>query len=126
MTRVLVVNAFERGNRGDAALLSVLLDQIRRALPGARIAIAGFEHPSRWPEFEGVPNLGSFRRYSGEEDIPRFRRILRKLSLLPVLALAAARLPRRPLLADVLTPRPSTVEPGCASSASWYPGRRTA
>ncbi|WP_370937300.1 polysaccharide pyruvyl transferase family protein [Amycolatopsis sp. cg13] len=99
MTRVLVVNAFERGNRGDAALLSVLLDQIRRALPGARIAIAGFEHPARWPEFEGVPNLGSFRRYSGEENIPRLRRILRKLSLLPVVALAAARLPRRPLLA---------------------------
>ncbi|ATY12108.1 hypothetical protein CU254_17775 [Amycolatopsis sp. AA4] len=99
MTRVVVVNAFERGNRGDAALLTVLLEQIRRALPGARIAIAGFEHPARWPEFDGVPNLGSFRRYSGEESIPRLRRILRKLSLLPVVALAAARLPRRPLLA---------------------------
>ncbi|WP_406632940.1 polysaccharide pyruvyl transferase family protein [Amycolatopsis sp. WGS_07] len=99
MTRVLVVNAFERGNRGDAALLSVLLDQTRRALPGARIAIAGFEHPERWPEFDGAPNLGSIRRYSGEEHIPRFRRILRKLSLLPVVALAAVRPPRRLLLA---------------------------
>ncbi|MGW7531878.1 polysaccharide pyruvyl transferase family protein [Amycolatopsis sp. NPDC054798] len=97
--RVVVVNAFERGNRGDAALLSVLLDQIRRALPGARISIAGFEHPARWPEFEGAPNLGSIRRYAGEENIPRLRRILRKLSLLPVVAFAAARPPRRLLLA---------------------------
>jgi polysaccharide pyruvyl transferase WcaK-like protein len=97
--RILVVDAFERGNRGDAALLSVLLRQGAQAYNGAELAIAGFENPQLWPEFDGVPNLGSIRRYVGEEDISRGRRVLRKLLTLAITLAATTRLSRRLLLA---------------------------
>lgn len=86
--RVVVVDAFERGNRGDAALLAVLLEQVREVHPGADVRIAGFEDPRRWPEFDGVPNLGSIRRYAGEEDASRWARVSRKLLGFLVAALA--------------------------------------
>ncbi|WP_371497933.1 polysaccharide pyruvyl transferase family protein [Kitasatospora sp. NBC_00374] len=87
--KVVVVNAFARGNRGDAALLSVALQQVQLAFPGAETRIAGFEQPGRWPTFDDVPNLGSIRRYVGDEDVSRPARIGRKLLAL-ALALTAA------------------------------------
>jgi polysaccharide pyruvyl transferase WcaK-like protein len=99
VTRIVIVNAFERGNRGDAALLSVMVKHAGHAHPGARIDIAGFEHPAQWPEFDGAPNLGSIRRYFGEENMARPRRVLRKLWLLPILMLGVVALPHRLLLA---------------------------
>jgi polysaccharide pyruvyl transferase WcaK-like protein len=86
--RILVVNTFQRDNRGDAALLSVTLDQLHEAFPGARVEIAGFEDPDRWPSYEGVPNLGSIRRWTGDEGIGRLRRISRKSTALGLAALA--------------------------------------
>ncbi|WUD73679.1 polysaccharide pyruvyl transferase family protein [Streptomyces sp. NBC_00510] len=87
--KIVVVNAFERGNRGDAALLSVAIQQLQRAYPSARIAIAGFEEPEVWPEFDGVPNLGSVRRYVGDEKAGRLARPARKATALALAALAA-------------------------------------
>ncbi|MFF7632727.1 polysaccharide pyruvyl transferase family protein [Kitasatospora sp. NPDC008050] len=87
--RILVVNAFGRDNRGDAALLSVLLDQLAEAYPGARTEIAGFESPRHWPTFEAVPNLGSIRHYVGDEEISRLLRVGRKLLAVALAALAA-------------------------------------
>lgn len=87
--KIVVVNAFARGNRGDAALLSVAIQQLQRAYPGAEIAIAGFEEPGEWPEFDGIPNLGSIRRYVGDEQAGRAARISRKV-LAAALALIAA------------------------------------
>ena len=43
--RIVIVNAFERGNRGDAALLSAMIEQATEAYPGAELAICGFEDP---------------------------------------------------------------------------------
>lgn len=77
--RVVIVNAFERGNRGDAALLSAMIEQTRQAYPNAGIGICGFEDPAKAPEFDGVPNLGSIRRYAGEESVNPVRRHSRKL-----------------------------------------------
>ena len=85
--RVVIVNAFERGNRGDAALLSAMIEQVRQAHPGADLAICGFEHPRERPEFDGVRNLGSIRRYAGDESVPVAVRHLRKVL---VIALATA------------------------------------
>ncbi|WP_329567457.1 polysaccharide pyruvyl transferase family protein [Kitasatospora sp. NBC_01266] len=86
--RILVVNAFQRGNRGDAALLSVLLEQLAEAHPGALIEIAGFESPQQWPEFDGVANLGSIRRCVGDEEIRQALRVGRKLLACALAALA--------------------------------------
>ena len=44
--RIVLVNSYVRENAGDAALLSVCLDQVRRAAPGAELVIAGMESPS--------------------------------------------------------------------------------
>ncbi|MFJ5922052.1 polysaccharide pyruvyl transferase family protein [Kitasatospora sp. NPDC092948] len=87
--KVVVVNAFARGNRGDAALLSVALQQVAQAYPGAQVRIAGFEHPDEWPDFDGVPNLGSIRRYVGDEQAGRLARPARKLLALLLAGLAA-------------------------------------
>lgn len=87
--KVVVVNAFERGNRGDAALLTVAIQQLREAFPGAEISIAGCEDPDRWPTFEGVPNLGSIRRYVGDRTSRRCVRIRRKAVAAAVAAAVA-------------------------------------
>jgi len=87
--KIVIVNAFERGNRGDAALLSVAITQVREAFPGAEVAIAGFEHPAERPEFDGTPNLGSVRRYVGDEAAGRITRISRKAAALSMAAFAA-------------------------------------
>jgi polysaccharide pyruvyl transferase WcaK-like protein len=88
--KIVIVNAFERGNRGDAALLSVAIQQLQEAFPGARLQITGFEEPGSRPEFDGVPNLGSVRRHVGDEHVGRSTRIARKLLALGLGATAAA------------------------------------
>lgn len=106
--RIVVVDAFERGNRGDAALLGVMLDQLRQAYPGAELTIAGFEDPRHRPHFEGTANLGSMRRYVGDEKVGRTRRVLRKVLVLAVALLALTR-PTRELLLAVAGVLPAEV-----------------
>ena len=43
--KILVVNGIQRETVGDAALLSVLLDQLERAFPGCEIDISSLENP---------------------------------------------------------------------------------
>lgn len=76
--RILIVNAFVRENAGDAALLEVLIEQVNAAFPGGEISITSMEEPGRRPDFLGIVNVGSIRRYTGAEDLPRWRRISRK------------------------------------------------
>ncbi|GHK02645.1 colanic acid biosynthesis pyruvyl transferase WcaK [Streptomyces sp. Y2F8-2] len=87
--KVVVVDAFDRGNRGDAALLSVAVQQVQEAFPGAQVLVAAFEDPAEWPEFEDVRNIGSVRRYVGEETAGRAARIARKVAALGAGAVAA-------------------------------------
>ena len=93
--RIVIVNAFERGNRGDAALLSAMIEQATEAYPGAELAICGFEDPRERPEFDGIRNLGSIRRWAGDESVPPLVRHARKLQILGVLAGISAGLGRR-------------------------------
>lgn len=91
---IAVVNAYVRENAGDAALLSVCLDQVRTAIPGASVIVAGMESPTERTEFEGAPNIGSIRRYVAEGSVPRSRRIVRRagvgISLLGYLAMPSS------------------------------------
>jgi colanic acid/amylovoran biosynthesis protein len=77
--KLLVVNAYVRENGGDAALLSVLLSQLKQAYPQAELSIAGMEGPTDRPEFEGVPNIGSIRHYTSIESLSLPHRIMRKV-----------------------------------------------
>jgi polysaccharide pyruvyl transferase WcaK-like protein len=90
--KVVIVDAFERENRGDAALLSVAIHQVLEAFPQASISIAGFEDPVVHPHFDDQPNIGSIRRYVGEEDVARRTRVLRKA--VAALVAVTAGLPR--------------------------------
>ena len=109
--RVVIVNAFERGNRGDAALLSAMIEQVREAYPNAQTGICGFEEPHTLPEFDGVPNLGSIRRYAGDESVGPLRRHSRKfvaLFLIAALGLGLGKVLLR--AADVLLPAEPAAE----------------
>lgn len=92
--RVMIVNYFARENRGDAALLSAMIEQVRRAFPEAELGCCGFEDPAERPEFDGVPNLGSLRRYAGDTSVNPLRRHGRKLYPLLMWALLSAGLGR--------------------------------
>jgi len=116
--RVVIVNAFERGNRGDAALLSAMIEQVRQAYPGAEVGICGFEDPRKLPEFDGVPNLGSIRRHAGEDSVNPIRRHSRKL--IAVLLVAALSLGLGRVLlraAGALLPREVAAEFGALAKA---------
>lgn len=76
--KVLVVNAFVREDAGDAALLGVLIDQIEAVFPGCEVRIASLEDPQERPTFGHARNVGSARRYSANEEIPRSLRGARK------------------------------------------------
>ncbi|MFG3200087.1 polysaccharide pyruvyl transferase family protein [Streptomyces sp. NPDC048208] len=89
---IVVINAYVRENAGDAALLSVCLRHVQEAFPGADVAISGMEDAAVRPEFEGVPNIGSIRRYVADGTVARPRRIVRKV-LLGLVGAAAVTLP---------------------------------
>lgn len=75
--KILIVNNYFR-NTGDAALLNVLIKQVRTEWPDAGIKLASLEHPAEFPTFDDATNVGSIRLYSGDADISRPRRLSRK------------------------------------------------
>lgn len=75
---VVIVNSWERGNRGDAVLLECVIAQVRETLPGSRIRIAGIEAPGDYPDFAGVENLGSTRRWMTDARVPSARHLARR------------------------------------------------
>ncbi len=77
--KILVVNTYVRENAGDAALLSVILEQLAEAFPGSEISVSGMENPQRFADFEGTRNLGSLHRWTSDEEISRPKRIARKI-----------------------------------------------
>lgn len=58
--KFLIVNSFHRDDKGDAALLHVLIDQLLTIDKNADIAIASMEDPKIYPTFYKGRNIGSF------------------------------------------------------------------
>lgn len=79
--KIVVVNGFITEAIGDAALLSVLLEQLSTAFPHAEIQVSTLDDPAKHPYFEGYRNLGSSRRYGASEEVTKYRRAIRKLSV---------------------------------------------
>ncbi len=77
--KILIVNAYVRENAGDAAILNVLVGQLRKTYHGSEIKVGSLEDPVACTTFEGAVNIGSTRRYVGVEDVLRIRRIARKI-----------------------------------------------
>ena len=99
---VLIVNGYVQANAGDAALLAVCRQQVVEAYPTAAVQVASLEDPGTVPTFDGVPNIGSIRRFVSDDRRPRpVRLLLRALGLLVGLAYLLA--PR--LLTRLVLPR---------------------
>jgi colanic acid/amylovoran biosynthesis protein len=62
--KFLIVNAFHRDDKGDAALVHVLMDQLRSIDSRAEINICSMEDPIVYPSFYQGKNIGSFEYYS--------------------------------------------------------------
>jgi colanic acid/amylovoran biosynthesis protein len=88
--KVCILNAYTRRNAGDAVLLASLISQVRVAFPGCEVVFSGLEHPSVHPEFEQARNLGSIRRWAGDEQVSTLVRVGRKLAALFLLVLPAS------------------------------------
>lgn len=62
--KFIIVNSFHRDDKGDAALLHVLIDQLKSIDETADIAIASMENPHDFPTFYRGRNIGSFELHS--------------------------------------------------------------
>ncbi len=58
--QVLITHAYTRSNKGDAAILSVLLRQVVKAFPKATVKISTFDDPKKNKTFEHSQTISSF------------------------------------------------------------------
>lgn len=58
--KVVISHVYSSDNKGDAALVSVLLNDIKRQYPKATVSILTFEDTTAVPTFEGVKQYPSF------------------------------------------------------------------
>src|SRR5258708_36865293 len=63
LVKILIVNAYVRENKGDAALIAVIAKQLQNIFPKATIAISGLENSKKYPDFYGFKNIISLQRY---------------------------------------------------------------
>jgi colanic acid/amylovoran biosynthesis protein len=57
---ILLTHAYDRDNKGDAAILSVLISQVREVYKEANLKISTMDDLTKYAEFEGVPYVRSF------------------------------------------------------------------
>jgi len=76
---ILVVNGYVRQNKGDAALMSVLCQELQKTFPHAAISISSQENPKHYPTFEDWKNVGSFNQYCFDPAKGKFGHLLRLL-----------------------------------------------
>lgn len=83
---ILVVNGYVRENKGDAALMSVLCQELDNMFKSAVIKVSNQEDLGEHPTFEKWENVGSFMHYASEPSISKARRAFRILGcfLLPL------------------------------------------
>ncbi|MBN1171404.1 MAG: hypothetical protein JXA67_04450, partial [Micromonosporaceae bacterium] len=53
--KILLSHAYSRDNAGDAALLSVLIQDVREVFPGADLTVLMMDEVQQGETFDGVP-----------------------------------------------------------------------
>lgn len=76
--KILIANGYVRENKGDAALITVLAEQLQEAFPNVTLSISGMEDPVKHPDFYGFKNIGSVQRYAAGVETNLVFRIIRK------------------------------------------------
>lgn len=61
--RIVISHVYSRDNKGDAALTSVLISDLKSKFPGAVLTILALQPTGKHVKFEGVPELPSFMSY---------------------------------------------------------------
>jgi len=74
---ILIVNGYVRQNKGDAALLSVLCEELQKTFPAATLVISSQEDPAENPMFESWHNVGSLNRYCFDPATSKLNHLLR-------------------------------------------------
>jgi len=74
---ILIVNGYVRQNKGDAALLSVLCEELQKTFPKATVVISSQEDPAEDPTFENWRNVGSLNRYCFDPATGKLSHLLR-------------------------------------------------
>ena len=64
MMKIIVSHAYSKENKGDAALLSVLLSDIRRAFKDPHVTVLTLDNVKKNEIFEGVPVKNTFMYYA--------------------------------------------------------------
>jgi len=73
--KILLTHAYTKDNKGDAAIVSVLLRQLNNAFPGSNITVSIYDDDTKYKEFEGYKVISNSMYLS----IYRFRTLLFKL-----------------------------------------------
>src|SRR6266446_5039000 len=58
--KILITHAYAKDNKGDAAILSVLLMQLKKGFPHATVKISTFDDITKHTTFDGFENISSF------------------------------------------------------------------
>lgn len=74
--KIIISHVYSSDNKGDAALTSVLIDDLKRQFPGANLTILRLEPVKKGSYFEGVPEMPSFMSYA----LNKYRNPLAKLA----------------------------------------------
>ncbi|MGL5810689.1 MAG: polysaccharide pyruvyl transferase family protein [Nocardioides sp.] len=87
--RILISHVYSMDNKGDAALLDVLIQQLRTRFPRARLRIHTLDEVPAGSDFNGVPQVRSLMHYALRGTRHRAYKLARSLALIAVTRLDA-------------------------------------
>src|SRR5438067_1827931 len=73
--KILLTHAYTKENKGDAAIVSVLLRQLNTAFPGSNITVSIYDDDAKYKSFEGCKVISNSMYLS----LYRFQSLLYKL-----------------------------------------------
>src|ERR1700730_12127847 len=73
--KILLTHAYTKDNKGDAAIVSVLLQQLNNAFPGSNITVSIYDDDTKYDNFEGYKFISNSMYIS----VYHFRNLMLKL-----------------------------------------------
>jgi len=80
--KFLILNSFHRDDKGDAALVHILVDQLLAIDPKGDVVIASMEDPLEYSNFYRGRNIGSFELHSSSRMHPGLAHLFYKIYIL--------------------------------------------
>lgn len=86
---ILITHVYSSDNKGDAALTSVLIDDLKRRFPRAELAIVKLDKMSKNEEYEGIEELPAFMHYILSNNHHPLIKLTRAIYMIPATLLWA-------------------------------------